>query len=218
MDLGAAHRPLRRFVRLRAACAALAVAGLACSPRSVPRGRPAATPDGTAQVADVDDRLDLVLADGRTVRFGGVAPPDPARAPDLADGGARRSSPPGSSAATANSSASPAGRTAGAAWSRTSQLSDPGRRRRPATPRRTTLLAAGYARCFAGLRGARLRRRAASDRRRSARAADSAFGPTRSAAVIDAADAEGAQAKRRTVRGDRGPGAEGWLWPLAPLS
>ena len=34
---------------------------------------------------DVDDRLDLVLADGRTARLGGVVLPDPARAPDLAD-------------------------------------------------------------------------------------------------------------------------------------
>ena len=82
MVLRAAHAPLRRFDRTaRAAVAGLIAASLAASD---PARAACGTPDGTVRVADIDARLDLVLADGRTVRLGGVAPPDPARAPDLA--------------------------------------------------------------------------------------------------------------------------------------
>ncbi len=42
------------------------------------------TPDGTVRIAAVDERLDVLLSDGRTVRLGGVASPDPVGAPTLA--------------------------------------------------------------------------------------------------------------------------------------
>ncbi len=84
MDLRAAHASLR-YVRFRAACVALAVAGVASLAGAGSARAACGTPDGTARVSDVDDRLDLVLADGRTVRLGGVTLPDPARVPDLAE-------------------------------------------------------------------------------------------------------------------------------------
>ncbi len=42
------------------------------------------TPDGTVRIVGVDERLDFVLSDGRTVRLGGVELPDRDRAPNLA--------------------------------------------------------------------------------------------------------------------------------------
>jgi endonuclease YncB( thermonuclease family) len=84
MDFRGAHPPLRRLGRLRAARAAVAIAAAALAAIGPARAACGA-PDGSVRVADVDDRLDLVLADGRTVRLSGVAAPDPARAPDLAE-------------------------------------------------------------------------------------------------------------------------------------
>ncbi|RBP04151.1 endonuclease YncB(thermonuclease family) [Roseiarcus fermentans] len=80
MDFSRAHRLARRFAPLGRAAFLLAV--------SVAAGRAGAAcgaPDGGVRVAGVDDRLDLVLADGRTVRLAGVALPDYARSPDLAE-------------------------------------------------------------------------------------------------------------------------------------
>jgi endonuclease YncB( thermonuclease family) len=85
MDLCVAHPPLRRFVRLRGARQALAVAGLASLAAIGSAQAVCGTAEGTARVADVDERLDLVLVDGRTVRLGGLILPDPERAPDLAE-------------------------------------------------------------------------------------------------------------------------------------
>ena len=84
MDLRAAHASLRRFGRLCAGGAALAAMVVASLAASDPARAACGTSHGTVRVVDLDDRLNLVLADGRTVRLGGVAPPDPARAPELA--------------------------------------------------------------------------------------------------------------------------------------
>ncbi len=85
MDFRGVHPPLRRLGRLRAVRAAVAAMAIASLAAIGPARAACGTPDGAVRVADIDDRLDLVLADGRTVRLSGVAAPDPARAPDLAD-------------------------------------------------------------------------------------------------------------------------------------
>ncbi len=186
MDLRAAHASLRRFGRLRAGCAALALASVA-SLVAVDSGRAACgTPDGAVRVAAVDDQLDLVLADGRTVRLGGVALPDPARAPELAEA-ARQAI---------------AGRIAGRhgelerlasgadRWGRVVAdilFSSPGGEGPPATAA-TTLLAAGYARVWPAFeaRGCVAERLRIED---EARRGGLGLWAVPSAAVIDAADA-----------------------------
>ncbi len=84
MDFSAAHVPPRRFGRLRAPGAAIVALLSAAIAANGPARAACGTPNGRVRVEGVDERLDLALADGRTVRLGGVAPPDPARAPDLA--------------------------------------------------------------------------------------------------------------------------------------
>ena len=80
MELRAVHAPPPRFRAVRLARAlVLALVAAASSARAA-----CGTPDGTVRIAGVDARLDFVLSDGRTVRLGGVASPDPGRAPDLA--------------------------------------------------------------------------------------------------------------------------------------
>jgi hypothetical protein len=51
---------------------------------TVPAWATCGSPDGPVQVAAVDDRLDLVLADGRVVHIGGLEVPSYDRAPGLA--------------------------------------------------------------------------------------------------------------------------------------
>ncbi len=80
MDFRVAHAPRRRRRPLRAA-AVFAAAALALT---APAYAACGTADGTVKVVDVDERLDLVLGDGLTVRLIGVSTPDPTRAPDLA--------------------------------------------------------------------------------------------------------------------------------------
>ncbi len=80
-----AQCPLRRFAPLSVRGAALVALIPVALAASVPALSACGAPDGGARIAEVDDRLDLVLADGRTVRLVGVAPPDPARSPALAD-------------------------------------------------------------------------------------------------------------------------------------
>jgi endonuclease YncB( thermonuclease family) len=85
MDLRAAHLPLRRFGRARlkrSARVALIAASLAAAGSAQAA---CGSPDGGVRIAAVDERLDLVLADGRTVKLAGVATVDPARSPDLAE-------------------------------------------------------------------------------------------------------------------------------------
>jgi endonuclease YncB( thermonuclease family) len=60
---------------------ALVAAALAAA---LPARAACGTPDGTVRIAGVDERLDVILSDGRTVRLGGVASADPDRAPNLA--------------------------------------------------------------------------------------------------------------------------------------
>ncbi len=80
MELRAVHAPPPRLRAVRLARAlVLALVAAASSARAA-----CGTPDGTVRIAGVDQRLDFVLSDGRTVRLGGVASPDPDRAPDLA--------------------------------------------------------------------------------------------------------------------------------------
>ena len=80
MELRAVHAPPPRFRAVHLARAlVLALVAAASSARAA-----CGTPDGTVRIAGVDQRLDFVLSDGRTVRLGGVASPDPGRAPDLA--------------------------------------------------------------------------------------------------------------------------------------
>ncbi len=80
MELRAVHAPPPRFRAVHLARAlVLALVAAASSARAA-----CGTPDGTVRIAGVDARLDFVLSDGRTVRLGGVASPDPGRAPDLA--------------------------------------------------------------------------------------------------------------------------------------
>jgi endonuclease YncB( thermonuclease family) len=84
MDLRAAHLPLRRFGRgglKRSARVALIAASLAAAE---PAQAACGWPDGVVRIAAVDERLDLVLADGRTIKLAGLAAPDLARSPDLA--------------------------------------------------------------------------------------------------------------------------------------
>ena len=84
MDLRGPHPSLLRSDRPRLRRTAFAVL-VAVSLASAGSVRAACgAPDGSVRVAEVDNRLDLVLTDGRTVRFAGVAAPDPARSPDLA--------------------------------------------------------------------------------------------------------------------------------------
>src|SRR4051794_40475291 len=67
---------------LHGACAALLFVALA-SPALAACGRPA----GRVQVVGVDERLDLKLADGRTVRLGGLDVPNADRgAPETVSG------------------------------------------------------------------------------------------------------------------------------------
>jgi endonuclease YncB( thermonuclease family) len=75
---------LRRFERFGAQPGAIAMFLAASLAAAAPVRAACGTPEGTVRVIDVDERVDLVLADGRTVRLGGAAPPDPARSPDLA--------------------------------------------------------------------------------------------------------------------------------------
>ena len=84
MDSRAAHRLLRRFNRFGAQPGAIAMFLAASLAAAAPVRAACGTPEGTVRVIDVDERVDLVLADGRTVRLGGAAPPNPARSPDLA--------------------------------------------------------------------------------------------------------------------------------------
>ena len=82
MNFRFAHRsaPARRFRRLFGACAALAALALA-SPAVAACGRPA----GRVQAVSVDERLDIELGDGRTVRLGGLDAPSRDRgAPEIA--------------------------------------------------------------------------------------------------------------------------------------
>jgi endonuclease YncB( thermonuclease family) len=145
------------------------------------------TPAGKALVADVDDRLDLLLADGRTVRLGGVVSPDPARAPELAE------------AARDVIAARIVGRegelerlaTGTDRWGRVVadvQFADPGPDGRPDTAA-ATLLAAGYALVSPAFES----RGCVAERLRiegEARNGGLGLWAGPSAAVIDAADAE----------------------------
>jgi len=83
MNFGLAHRreaSIRRALRLSGACTALAAVVLAF-PSLAACGRPA----GRVQAIGVDERLDIELADGRTVRLGGLDAPSPDRgAPEIA--------------------------------------------------------------------------------------------------------------------------------------
>jgi len=83
MNLSLAHRRdawVRRALRLSGVCAALAATVLAF-PSLAACGRPA----GRVQAVSVDERLDIELADGRTVRLGGLDAPSADRgAPEIA--------------------------------------------------------------------------------------------------------------------------------------
>jgi len=83
MNLSFAHRreaSTRRALRLSGVCAALAAVVLAF-PSLAACGRPA----GRVQAVSVDERLDIELADGRTVRLGGLDAPSADRgAPEIA--------------------------------------------------------------------------------------------------------------------------------------
>jgi endonuclease YncB( thermonuclease family) len=82
MNFRFAHRrgaSVWRAGRLRGACAALTAVVLA-SPSLATCGRPA----GRVQAVSVDERLDIGLSDGRTVRLGGLDAPNPDRgAPEI---------------------------------------------------------------------------------------------------------------------------------------
>ena len=84
MDFWRAHRPGRHFGRSRAAWAAVLAAIPVLLAAAGSAHAACGAPDGHVQVDSIDDRLDLVLADGRTVRLAGVAAPDPVRSPALA--------------------------------------------------------------------------------------------------------------------------------------
>ena len=159
MNFRLAHRcraSSRRAGRLRGACAALAALALA-SPCLAACGRPA----GRVQAVSVDERLDIELGDGRTVRLGGLDAPNarPRRARNR-EGRARF---PERAAARPGSGPYPVGR-------RNRSLGQDGRRPRPmpgAQPRIDRGGAAGgrLRPRPARVRDARLRRRAARDRR-----------------------------------------------------
>ena len=165
MDFRGAHPPLRRFARRPGAGARAVRRGRDASrAASARRARPAGRRTARVRVADVDDRLDLVLADGRTVRLerrgaarSGARPRSRRRGARIARQPARR---PRRRARAPGQS----GRTDGDVWSRTSSFpasgrdgrrdtaaDDPARRR--IRPRR------------ARLRDARLRRRTAAPSR-----------------------------------------------------
>jgi len=82
MDLPPAHLKGGKPGRVRARRVAL-VTLIAASLAAVSAARACGDPDGAVRVAAVDDRLDLVLADGRTVRLAGVAFPQPGASPDV---------------------------------------------------------------------------------------------------------------------------------------
>jgi endonuclease YncB( thermonuclease family) len=85
MNFCFAHRrgaSVRRAERLRGACAAVTAIVLA-SPGLAACGRPA----GRVQAVSVDERLDIGLSDGRTVRLGGLDAPNADHgAPEIANG------------------------------------------------------------------------------------------------------------------------------------
>jgi micrococcal nuclease len=83
MNFCFAHRrgaSVRRAERLRGACAAVTAIVLA-SPGLAACGRPA----GRVQAVSVDERLDIGLSDGRTVRLGGLDAPNADGAPEIAN-------------------------------------------------------------------------------------------------------------------------------------
>ncbi len=74
MDFCAAHRRCNRFWRFGVrTCIGLALAGGALA-FGLPARAGCGAASGTVQIAGVDERLDVVLTDGRIVRFGGLAP------------------------------------------------------------------------------------------------------------------------------------------------
>ena len=217
MDLRSAHRFSRNSLR-RAAARAASGLGLVGA-RSGRFARPAAdcgAPAGTVRVVAVDERLDIVLADGRLVRLGGLDLPRsgtrrPRRAGAARDfltprlvgreGGAR--------------TAGERDRSMGAGARRTSRSPKP-RAARPelrCDRRCCGRLCAGAA----GIRGARLRRGAARRRRRGAPGGPR--GLERSGLRGDpVVRRRGAAPTRRAVCRHRGARAQGWLWALPPLS
>ena len=84
MNFRFAHRrgaSVSRARRLCGACAALAAAIVLSSASLAACGRPA----GRVQAVSVDERLDIGLSDGRTVRLGGLDAPNADRgAPEIA--------------------------------------------------------------------------------------------------------------------------------------
>jgi len=88
MELRRAHRPLARpgasFFRLAACAAALRLAS------ALPAEAACGVPAGEARIADVDERLDIALADGRLVRLAGLDLPSPSRGAPATAEAARR--------------------------------------------------------------------------------------------------------------------------------
>ena len=86
MNFRSAHRrsariPRPRALRLRVACAALAITLMPTEPGFAGCG----SPGGRVRVVGVDQRLDIALSDGRTVRLGGLDAPSADRgAPEIA--------------------------------------------------------------------------------------------------------------------------------------
>ena len=79
MDFSAVHRHCRRFRRFGVrTCVGLALVGQALA-FAHPGLAACGAPSGTVQIASVDERLDVVLTDGRIVRLGGLDPREPAR-------------------------------------------------------------------------------------------------------------------------------------------
>ena len=75
MNFRAAHRRRKRFWRFAVrTCTGLALAAQALA-FSLPAMAGCGAASGTVQIAGVDERLDVVLSDGRIVRFGGLEAP-----------------------------------------------------------------------------------------------------------------------------------------------
>ena len=75
MNFRAAHRRRKRFWRFAVrTCTGIALAAQALA-FSLPAMAGCGAASGTVQIAGVDERLDVVLSDGRIVRFGGLEAP-----------------------------------------------------------------------------------------------------------------------------------------------
>jgi endonuclease YncB( thermonuclease family) len=80
MNFGSAHRRRGRGSRSRAARLCVACAALAVTLIAAPGFAACGRPGGRVQPVSVDQRLDIALSDGRTVRLGGLDVPNADRA------------------------------------------------------------------------------------------------------------------------------------------